>query len=90
MAQGGTLLAIAVNSPHLGDCFRGSPWGGTDAGAGGWSAVFLLCSRCHGRGRPMRFGYGESRVVLCRLDVALAGLVGPDTGMSELWQEAPR
>jgi hypothetical protein len=53
------------------------------------SAVFLRAPGAT-RGRPMRFGYGESRVILCRLDVALAGLVGPDTGMSELWQEAPR
>jgi hypothetical protein len=87
--KGERLLAIAVNSPHLAECFRGSPWGGTEAGAGGWSSVFLRAPGAT-RGRPMRFGYGESRVILCRLDVALAGLVGPETGMAELWQQAPR
>ena len=87
---GERLLAIAVNSPHLADCFRGSPWGGTDAGAGGWSTVFLRAPGAT-RGRPMRFGYGESRVVLLRLDVALAGLVGPEgQDMAQVWQQAPR
>jgi hypothetical protein len=39
----------------------------------------------------MRFGYGESRVVLMRLDVALAGLVGPEgQDMGTVWQQAPR
>jgi len=88
--RGERLLAIAVNSPHLAECFRGSPWGGTDAGAGGWSTVFLRAPGAT-RGRPMRFGYGESRVVLVRLDVALAGLVGPEgMDMAAVWGRAPR
>lgn len=88
--RGERLLAIAVNSPHLAECFRGTPWGGTDAGAGGWSTVFLRAPGAT-RGRPMRFGYGESRVVLVRLDVALAGLVGPEgQDMARLWGQAPK
>lgn len=87
---GERLLAIAVNSPHLAECFRGTPWGGTDAGAGGWSTVFLRAPTAIRGKSPLHFGYGESRVVLMRLDVAMAGLVGEEYGMTELWEQAPR
>ena len=84
---GERLLCIARQSPALAQVFRGTPWGGTEAGSGGWAQAFLRAPGATQLAYPVRFPFGCARVVVMRLDVALAGLVG-DPELADVWDGA--
>lgn len=88
---GERLLGIANVSPALAEIFRGTPWGASQAGQGGWHTAFLRAPTAMRWPHPLRFPYGTQRAVVMRLDVALAGIVGPDGAeAADAWQQAPR
>jgi hypothetical protein len=88
--KGERLLAVAYSSPSLADVFQATPWAATPGGQGGWARALLRAPTATRWPYPLRFPFGCSRVVVMRLDVALAGMVGPDgPEMAETWQEAP-
>jgi hypothetical protein len=89
--KGERLLAIANVCPALGEVFKGTPWGASQAGQGGWNAALLRAPTATRWPYALRFPFGTSRVVVMRLDVALAGMVGPDGAeAAEAWRLAPR
>jgi hypothetical protein len=89
--KGERLLAVANICPGLSEVFRGTPWGASITGQGGWHAALLRAPTASRWPYPVRFPWGPSRVVVMRLDVALAGVVGPDgADMADVWRTVPR
>jgi hypothetical protein len=84
---GERLLVIARVSPALAEVFRGTPWGGTEAGSGGWAQAFLRAPGATQLAYPVRYQWGSARAVVMRLDVALAGMVG-DPDLADAWDGA--
>lgn len=81
--KGERLIAFANLCVAIGEIFRGTPWGALPSGQGGWSQALLGAPTAQRWPRVMRFPFGVSRVVVMRLDVALAGMVGADETVAD-------
>jgi hypothetical protein len=81
--KGDRLIAFAHLCHAISEIFRGTPWAALGSGQGGWTQALLGAPTAQRWPRPVRFPFGLTRVVVMRLDVALAGMVGADETVGE-------